>query len=544
MKTFYLPIKASNLGQYFSKGLISPSKYIEDRIEDVQKKYNEFLFLSDKIVSVDTDCCLEIVFAPNEEPKFLSENFFIYDKPLPISRVKNIIFQSEQQKNTTIGLITLSTAFIPNDLVSISSFENISISDLPILNEITNSWSEQIKKYNNRLGGLALMRTARDEGMNYSNNYFQTLAMYSKTIESELINAKQNTKTIFQNLFHQGERQKYFLSSLSKKIDANEINEMAKIEKQVIVKDKLTGRTDYNKLDGDTYILSILGNFGVSNEVRENKIDSLILSNFREGIKYDKAEEVALCFGINRGYAVFPAFYKLGPKQVNVKFELSSQLDYYTIESVYQFIFNNQSLSDGFPYLDKWCPSLNKKITKNSFQILDEVVLQKKSPEISSKEYTDLLLNTFKGQGSTMFIDVFKYYYIKDIENLIQSIIDKSKNEIELLYNEINNLNKTNKDLSDGLENINNSKSSKKLRIDIIPNAPLSNNNFDENLSRYNNDEYLDIFINLYELKAADFNKIKKECEVNPKIKNKRLIINEIISKINNNSLLKDKLNL
>ena len=544
MKTLFLPISSSNLGQYFSKGLVCPSKYVEDRIDDVQRKYNEFLLLSDKIVSVDTDCCLEIVFAPNEEVKFLSDGFFLYNKPLPISRVRKIIFKTEEQKDTTIGFITLSSAFIPNNLITINSFDSKNISDLPELNEINNDWSEQIKRFNNRLGSLALMRIAREEGMNYSNNYFQTLAMYSKIIDSELINAKQNTKSIFQNLFHQGERHKYFLSALSKKINENEINEMAKIEKQSIIKDKLTGRTDFNKLDGDTYILAILGNYGVGNEVRENKIDSLIISNFSENVKKDKAEEVALCYGINRGYAVFPAFYKLGEKQVNIKFELNSQLDYYTIESVYQFSFNNQSVSDEFPYLDKWCPKLNKKITSSSFKILDEVVHQKKSQILSSKEYTDLLLNTFKGIGSAMFIDIFKYYYKKDIEVLIQSIIDNGKKEAELLNNELNNLNVINTELLNELENIKKSISPKIINKDVIAIDSLQDDDFNKNVHQHDNEEYLNSFIKLYELKSTEFNKIKKECEISPKIKDKKEIIKEIISVLNNNSLLKDKLNL
>lgn len=438
----------------------------------------------------------------------------------------------------------MSSAFIPNDLLDISPFESSNISDLPEFEEINNDWTDQIKRFNNRLGGLAIMRIAMDEGMNYSNNYFQTLAMYSKTVESELINANQNTKSVFQNLFHQGDRNKFFLNALSKKIEENEINEMAKIEKQNIVKDKLTGRIDFNKLNGDTYVLAILGNYGVGNEVRENKIDSLIISNFREIIKKDKAEEVALCYGINRGYAVFPAYYKLGEKKVNIKFELNSQLDYYTIESVYQFFFNNQSVSDEFPYLDKWCPKLNKKITSGSFKILDEVVLQKKSQIFSSKEYTDLLLNTFKGKGSTMFIDIFKYYYKKDIEDLIQLIIDNSKKEVELLNNELNNSNVINAKLLNELENLKKSISPKITNKDVIVIDSLPDDDFNKNVNQHDNEEYLNSFIKLYELKSTEFNKIKKECEISPKIKDKKEIIKEIISILNNNSLLKDKLNL
>ena len=123
MKTYFLPIKAENLGQYFSKAIICPTRYLDDRMNDIQNKYADFLLLSDKSISIDTDCCMEIVFSPVEYCEEIGENIFLYDRPLPISRVKSIIFKNKEQKETTIGFIELSTAFIPNELIRIEKIE-------------------------------------------------------------------------------------------------------------------------------------------------------------------------------------------------------------------------------------------------------------------------------------------------------------------------------------------------------------------------------------------------------------------------------------
>ena len=53
-------------------------------------------------------------------------------------------------------------------------------------------------------------------------------------------------------------------------------------------------------------------------------------------------EGIALYYGYNRGYSVFSNSYGTSEdnKQV-VKFLLDSQLDYYTIESVYQYVLTS-----------------------------------------------------------------------------------------------------------------------------------------------------------------------------------------------------------
>jgi len=199
---------------------------------------------------------------------------------------------------------------------------------------------------------------------------------------------------------------------LNKVVDEDDLNQIAKLEKQTIKKDKVTRLIDLNSLERATYMVAVLNTFGVGDEARKKKVDGLILSNFKDEIKPDTSEAVALCYGLNRGYSVFTNKYRLGENEKTVKFELKSQVDYYTIESIYQFVFNGY-IADGFPYLDSWCPKVTKKdspIKKTNYQVLDTLVIGKKKPKVTSSEYLANLLQRF---------------FQKDAETLLKSFVDK-----------------------------------------------------------------------------------------------------------------------
>ena len=111
-------------------------------------------------------------------------------------------------------------------------------------------------------------------------------------------------------------------------------------KKQEVIKNKTTSVIDPSNLDGITYICYVLYNYGVGEESRRRKIDELILNNFT-GLKSTKEEACAFYYGYNRGYAAFNNQYRGENKTENVKFQLNSLLDYYTIESIFEYSFNN-----------------------------------------------------------------------------------------------------------------------------------------------------------------------------------------------------------
>jgi hypothetical protein len=442
---YYLPISSRCLAHYFGSACIMPSKYFQNKPMDLQNKFEEFLLLTTNIGTKETDCSLELVLTQSELKDLIDikRGFYLYQKPLPISRVKSVLFSDKNQKEQTIVNITMSTAFIPENIIEIvENFDTVDTSKLKVPSKLHfKNWSLEIRKFNSVLGGFALMRLAGEEYMNYSENYFSTLSFFNETIKNELIVAGKNIDNRFWDAFIGNSTFKKIYPILNKSVDEYDLDEIAKSEGQTIEKDKITRIIDLDKIEKTTtYTVAVLNTFGVGNEARKKKIDGLILSNFKSEIKRDKSEGIALCFGLNRGYSVFSNKYKSGNIEKNVKFKLDSQLDYYTIESLYQFIFN-ETKSEGFPYLDSWCPKSKEAFkTKTDYQILDVVVkgLVYKKPKVSSQEYLTNLLQRFFQKGSeSLFKDLFE----KIRTTIYFDTYEELKDEITLKNEEIRRLN-------------------------------------------------------------------------------------------------------
>ncbi len=395
-KTFYFPIESNSLAHYFGCACIKPAKYFEKRPSDIQNNFDEYLLLTDRRDALDANCCLELVLTEQESDELfdLKNGCYLYGvKPLPISRVRKIYFIDEKKKETTITNIEMSTAFIPKELVEvIPAFKGINVSSLSKPKDcVAFDQFEQIKKFDRYLGALALMRLAREEYMNYSENYIATLALFNSVIENELPkNAKERFHFKFQDLFAVGGGGKFetILPYLKKVINNEDLQEIARKDEEEIKKDLVTRLVDYDKIEKSaTYTIAILNGYGVEKECRKQRVDDLIASRFNK-IKEGKSEGVALCYGYNRGYSVFTKAYGANEEnKVAVKFELNSQLDYYTIESIYQYVFNRVTQSGDFSYLD-WCPRLPSSIPrkKTDYKILDTVIIGKKKAKVSSPE--------------------------------------------------------------------------------------------------------------------------------------------------------------
>ena len=468
---YYLPLSSVSLAHYFGCAIIMPAKYFKNKPEDIQDNFNEFLLVTTHFGTRQTDCCIELVLTKQEIEDLIDikNGWFLYEKPLPISRICKIYFISKERKEQTITNINMGTAFVPHQLVEVvEGFDNSSSDDFEKPKDIyVNQYSDKIKTFDSDLGGLALMRLAGEEYMNYSENYFATLSFFNEKILHELEYAKEkNTRINLDTRYHGAFTGKSGFDKISwylnKVIDENDVINIAKEERQTIHKDKITKIIDLNSLDKWTYTIAVLNTYGVGNESKKKKIDELILTNFKSDIKIGKSEGIALCYGINRGYTVFSNKYNLGKTEKNVKFQLNSQLDYYTIESLYQFVFN-ETISDSFPYLDSWCPKLkwSKISRKTDYKILDEIVIGKKKPKVLSKEYwTELfptLLQTnkfiektlpqiFQELGEIIYEDV-KNEFEEDYENKLfyeREEIEKIKTELLAEKKKVEEMHKAN----------------------------------------------------------------------------------------------------
>lgn len=436
---YYLPVNAATLAHYFGCACIKPAKYFSNKVPDIQDKYNDLIIITNKKGTTECNCCIEIILTDNEVTQLikLKNNWFAYSYFLPITRVKKILFSNEEVKDTTITNIEMSTAYVPHK-VEVVEFDINPSNDIVLPNNYSHQdLSLQIQEYDRTLGALALMRIAREPYMNYSQNYIATLSYFNSIIKQKLdslTNYSFNGK--FHGIFSKSKSFERILTYLNSTISDASLENIAKEENEEIKRVSISRLIDLNSISQTgTYTIAVLVTYGVGEESRKKRIDELIVDHFAS-LKEDKREGVALCYGFNRGYSVFNKEYS----NVAFKYKLESKLDYYTIESVFQYI-QNKTASTSFPYLDSWCPQLQpRKIRRNEYVILDEVIISKKKAKTFSPEWWNGYYPIFEKTFSSLAKHIIEY--IKPIieKEIYNDILDETQDKIEQLEKEINNL--------------------------------------------------------------------------------------------------------
>jgi len=422
---FYVPIDSISLPSIYGAACIKPKQYHSTAKIDLQNRFPSYLLITTKMGSDESDCAIEIALSEDEikslQPISKDNDIFLFSKPLPLSRIKSIYFNNEEVKEKIIAIINASTAFLDNKIASVVlTMQKVDLESINV-GEITENIDllPQLTKYDSLVGGFALMRLAGEVYMNYSENYFSTLSFFNSQIKNELIKAGISINDKFHDAFLGVDKFKTLYPFLTKEITEIDVINSAKLESQQVEKNKLTGIIDIDLFDRMTYVLGVLYTYGVGEEARRKKVDTLIANNFKGDIKTDKAEIIALCFGLNRGYSSFTKKYRVGNSENNVKFQMNKKLDYYTIESLYQYAFNNINSSTNFKYLDDWCPVSYLPLKKGTYKIIDEIVTVKKNPKVGSKEY---------------LIQFYHSVFQKNLENLLAPLIDFIVNKVKSDY--------------------------------------------------------------------------------------------------------------
>lgn len=450
-KKYYLHINSANIAYYFATACVMPSKYFSSRIEDIQSRYPDYLLLSTNIASIQFDSSIELILTKTEEDKLIpvlsSKELFLLAIPLPISRVTGIYFRDNQQMDKIITAINLSTAFLPKRLANIYDtkklfdYSGVEI-DLPKEHP---DFTDKISTYNSLLGGFAIMKLACEPYMNYSENYFSTLAYFNKAIEDQLIKSRK-INSVYYDAFIGKDSFSQLMPFLKRPIKEEDINLVAESENQRIKKDLITGIIDLNGLERATYIVAVLYTYGLGDEGRKNKIDGLLINNFQKDIKQDRAEVVALCYGLNRGYSSFSNKYKSAGNEVKIKFELDSKVDYYTIESLYQYAINSVAKSDLFSYIDSWCTKYTNnpiRPRKSDYFIFDKLIIAEKTEPGTPKWWSKILQFFFQKNQSDLFKPFLLTFFDKvknDIEDEYEHQIEKYEADIAFLLKENNDL--------------------------------------------------------------------------------------------------------
>ncbi len=223
-----------NLAHYLGSGIIAPSNYIENKNPDIQDRFKNHLLLSSFKFTSDTNCAIEIVFNKNEEvPKKISEHFYLFDMPLPISRIKNIYFTNDEQKVSTKFNITSGSAFIPEGLLNVTKEEAIETKELENIDYKSSdiNWSEYLKKYDQVLGGFSTMKISKENFQNYPTHYFSSLGNINSLFSQSLSRQNITIENRFQFAFTDEGKFKDFHNTIYSNIDFNELQRYAENEK-------------------------------------------------------------------------------------------------------------------------------------------------------------------------------------------------------------------------------------------------------------------------------------------------------------------------
>jgi hypothetical protein len=399
--SFYIPINSNSLPHYFSKAIILPAKYFSNKPEDVQDRFSDSILLSKSKWTKNTDCSIEVVLTDLEikELNKKSDNFFELNIPIPISRVKSVWFLSSKQMETTIWNINNGAAFVPEHIIQVEqnknpnfeSDENISLSKE---SSTSKEIAEKINRFDILLGGFAFMKLGGKPFMNYSENYFSTLSFFNKLIEEQTAKAAREKGLKFSNkylgLFSKNDSEwSKWQHYIYQNVDAKDVEEIA--NKEGVKVEKKLGFIKLELISTDTHLfeIAILATYG---DRKSKSTDNLVTDLCNGVVASEKAEDVSLVFGLNNGYSKFRNKFKTTEKERSVKFKLESKLDYYTIESIYQFAFNGNKSNYSFPYLDEWCVTANQNESVKGFdtyKILDTVVIAKKKQTSLEKFFQD-----------------------------------------------------------------------------------------------------------------------------------------------------------
>jgi len=433
--TFYLSINTTSLAHYISKALILPSRMYKNRPSDIQTLSNDYLILSKKKFINSSNCSIEIVLDSVELDAIEStedENIFFYKHPIPLSRIIKVHFQDEEQKLITVYNIEEGTGYIPDFLVAISDEKSYEYTSVPMKEfNYSNEIEEKIKTYNQVLGGVAFTRYNLDG--EYSKNFLSLISLFNQFIKQKLETSGNAIYTKYNGAFtHQGEFWSTLSPLLYEKISKEDVENIAQKEKITI--QKSNGIFQYQNLDKNnsiTYKLAILHTYG-EDSTKRKKTSDLLYDYKTEKIPKDKVEGISLIYGINNGYSSFYNFYD---KKI-VKFKMDSLLDYYIIESIFQYVINNKKENREFEYINDILPTQeleldlktdNTKQVKEKHESLESLLnfAQNNIFEISPKELIGQIWKKFEN-----------LLYEKDNE------IKKLNNKIlELENQEINNSN-------------------------------------------------------------------------------------------------------
>lgn len=265
----YIPISSNNLSHYFVGGIILPAKYIDNRIADIQDYNKDSILLSRYKFTTHSNCAIEVILNEKEESiEKISDNFFLLNKPLPISRIKNIYFRKKEQKVQTLFNIQSGIAFLPDNLVQLSDETEMPFSEIDGYKSQVNrvNYQAQIKRFDKLMGGISVMNIARESYQNYATHFVVTLGNINAHFNSLLINQGIHINNQFEFAFNEGGKFRDLYETIFSETSLESVQTFAR--KEGINIETKNGVIQLDKIpEGkQTYYVAILENFGLGKE--------------------------------------------------------------------------------------------------------------------------------------------------------------------------------------------------------------------------------------------------------------------------------------
>lgn len=355
-KRFFVQINANTLPHYIVGGSIRPANLIERREQDIQSKNPNHVLLCNKKWSSSNDCSIEIILTDTELITLhkLSEDYSLFESIIPISRIVGVHFSELDKSETIIWNLESGAGYIPKNLIFVENKKSAELTNEILPNrEIENKEILKVKqsynRFNRLMGGFSFMRTAmydlKDTRINFPLNYIASIGYYNEYIRQECENiGLKKPHIIFEILSNNTEISNYIGKEISDDVIANSAK-----KERINIESKF-GNFKIDSIPNDTltFKLAVLNTFGKS---KSKSIEDLLSTIFEE-LEYNRREEIALIYGLNTGYEALRNSYKLKERNFIVKFELESKIDYYIIESIYNYSFNHCK-SGAFEFIEK-----------------------------------------------------------------------------------------------------------------------------------------------------------------------------------------------
>lgn len=415
--TLFIQVKYSNIPHYFNCGVIYPLALEdseiyknENRKKDIFTQFPEHIIFSPHIINSfeDDEVLLEVIINNLNVQSIEKLTLSYTSEPIPISRIKKILFKTQTSRKTFISSIkTFPDSFIPDELCHILPFDfplqKVDLSKVLLQkNSALFEWKEILNRFDKIMGIFSFKKNAgtflaesENRYQEYTQNYFSALSMINSTIKVEPIkglslykymlfpleiDVTNGQRFLFKQIMSNIQTDITFDQKIAYNIIQNAISFSAATpdeikdlnvvleyftkwqSHQIAFKDILM--VDEIKTNYPVLALFFLSKF--SNKSRQHTDKQAVRNIFilnESKLGKNISEFLLGVLGLYYGYKTMikqdtnlrkfdSTFNKISEQSQSIKFKLETALDRVTIESIFNFCRTNKTITEDYSFLN------------------------------------------------------------------------------------------------------------------------------------------------------------------------------------------------